>query len=49
MTQSGPGRRQNVAALDNPTLSTDESEEIDRHVVAEGSIDLWREAREGAL
>jgi L-glyceraldehyde 3-phosphate reductase len=40
---------QNVAALDNLSLSADELSEIDRHVTADGSIDLWRQAREGAL
>jgi L-glyceraldehyde 3-phosphate reductase len=40
---------QNVAALDNFSLSADELAEIDRHVTADGSIDLWRQAREGAL
>jgi L-glyceraldehyde 3-phosphate reductase len=40
---------QNVAALDNLSLSADELAEIDRHATADGSVDLWREAREGAL
>ena len=40
---------QNVAALDNLSLAADELAEIDRHVTAGGSIDLWRQAREGAL
>jgi L-glyceraldehyde 3-phosphate reductase len=40
---------QNVAALDNLSLSADELAEIDRHVTADGNVDLWREAREGAL
>jgi L-glyceraldehyde 3-phosphate reductase len=40
---------QNVAALDNLSLSADELAEIDRHVSADGSVDLWRQAREGAL
>jgi L-glyceraldehyde 3-phosphate reductase len=40
---------QNVAALDNLALSAEEVAEIDRHVTADGSVDLWREAREGAL
>jgi L-glyceraldehyde 3-phosphate reductase len=40
---------QNVAALDNLSLSADELAEIDRHVTTDGSVDLWREAREGAL
>jgi L-glyceraldehyde 3-phosphate reductase len=40
---------QNVAALDNLSLAADELAEIDRHVTAEGSVDLWRQAREGAL
>jgi L-glyceraldehyde 3-phosphate reductase len=40
---------QNVAALDNLSLSAEELAEIDRHVTADGSVDLWRQAREGAL
>jgi L-glyceraldehyde 3-phosphate reductase len=40
---------QNVAALENLSLSADELAEIDRYVTAEGSVDLWRQAREGAL
>ena len=40
---------QNVAALDDLSLSEDELAEIDRHVAADGSVDVWREAREGAL
>ena len=40
---------QNVAALDNLSLSADELAEIDRHVTADGSVDVWREARKGAL
>lgn len=40
---------QNVAALDNLSLSADELAEINRHVTADGSVDLWREVREGAL
>jgi L-glyceraldehyde 3-phosphate reductase len=40
---------QNVAALENLSLSPEELAEIDRHVTADGSVDLWREAREGAL
>jgi L-glyceraldehyde 3-phosphate reductase len=40
---------QNVAALDNLSLSADELAEIDRRVATDGSVDLWREAREGAL
>ena len=40
---------QNVAALDDLSLSADELAEIDRHVTADGSVDLWRQAREGAL
>jgi L-glyceraldehyde 3-phosphate reductase len=40
---------QNVVALDNLSLSADELAEIDRHVTADGSVDLWRQAREGAL
>ena len=40
---------QNVDALDNLSLSADELAEIDRHVSTDGSIDLWRQAREGVL
>jgi L-glyceraldehyde 3-phosphate reductase len=40
---------QNVAALENLSLSAEELAEIDRHVSADGSVDLWRQAREGAL
>jgi L-glyceraldehyde 3-phosphate reductase len=40
---------QNVAALDNLSLSAEELAEIDRHVTADRSVDLWREAREGTL
>jgi L-glyceraldehyde 3-phosphate reductase len=40
---------QNVGALDNLSLSAEELAEIDRHVTADGSVDLWRQAREGAL
>jgi L-glyceraldehyde 3-phosphate reductase len=40
---------QNVAALDNLSLSADELAEIDRHLTIDRSIDLWRQAREGAL
>jgi L-glyceraldehyde 3-phosphate reductase len=40
---------QNVAALDNLSLSANELAEIDRHVTAGGSVDLWRQAREGTL
>jgi L-glyceraldehyde 3-phosphate reductase len=40
---------QNVAALDNLSLSADELAEIDRHVTADGNVDLWQQAREGAL
>jgi L-glyceraldehyde 3-phosphate reductase len=40
---------QNVAALDNLSLGAEELAEIDRHVTAGGSVDLWRQAREGAL
>ena len=40
---------QNVAALDNLSLAADELAAIDRHVSADGSVDLWRQAREGAL
>ncbi len=40
---------QNVAALDNLSLSADELAEIDKHLAADGSVDVWRQAREGAL
>jgi L-glyceraldehyde 3-phosphate reductase len=40
---------QNVATLDNLSLSADELAEIDRHVTADGSVDLWQSARQGAL
>jgi L-glyceraldehyde 3-phosphate reductase len=40
---------QNVAALENLSLSADELAEIDRHVTVDGGVDLWRQAREGAL
>ena len=40
---------QNVAALDNLSLSTDELAEIDRHLTADEGVDIWQEAREGAL
>jgi L-glyceraldehyde 3-phosphate reductase len=40
---------QNVAALDNLSLSADELAEIDRHLTADGSVDLWQSARQGAL
>jgi hypothetical protein len=40
---------QNVAAPDNLSFSVEELAEIDRHVTVDGSVDLWRQAREGAL
>jgi len=40
---------QNVAALDNLSLSADELAGIDQHLTIDHSIDLWRQAREGAL
>ena len=40
---------QNVAVLDNLSLSADELAEIDRHVMTDGSVDMWQKAREGAL
>ncbi len=40
---------QNVAALDNLPLSADELAEIDRQITVDGNVDLWRQAREGAL
>jgi L-glyceraldehyde 3-phosphate reductase len=39
----------NVAALDNLSLSADELAKIDRHLTGDGNVDLWREARIGAL
>jgi L-glyceraldehyde 3-phosphate reductase len=38
---------QNVAALDNLTLSDDELAEIDRVAGEDAGVDLWAEAREG--
>jgi L-glyceraldehyde 3-phosphate reductase len=40
---------QNVAALENLSLSAEELAEIDRHLTADESVDLWRQAREGVL
>jgi L-glyceraldehyde 3-phosphate reductase len=40
---------QNVAAMDNLSLSAEELAEIDRHLTVDGSVDLWRQAREGAI
>ena len=40
---------QNVAALENLPLSTEELASIDQHLTIDGSIDLWRQAREGTL
>jgi L-glyceraldehyde 3-phosphate reductase len=40
---------QNVAALDNLSLSAEELAEIDRHLTADGGVDLWQQARKGAL
>jgi L-glyceraldehyde 3-phosphate reductase len=40
---------QNVAALDNLSLSADELAEIDRHTSSDGGVDVWQEARKGAL
>jgi L-glyceraldehyde 3-phosphate reductase len=40
---------QNVAALDNLSLSAEELAEIDRHARADGGVDLWRQAREGTV
>jgi L-glyceraldehyde 3-phosphate reductase len=40
---------QNVAALDNLSLSAKELEEIDRHAIAPGGVDLWQRARQGEL
>jgi hypothetical protein len=38
-----------VVVLDNLSLSAGELEEIDGLVAADGGVDLWRKAREGAL
>jgi L-glyceraldehyde 3-phosphate reductase len=40
---------QNVNALDNLTLSTEELAEIDRHLSSDGNVDLWQQARKGEL
>jgi L-glyceraldehyde 3-phosphate reductase len=40
---------QNVAALDNLSISADELAEMDRHVTASGGVDVWQRAREGAM
>ncbi|MCF2129293.1 L-glyceraldehyde 3-phosphate reductase [Strepomyces sp. STD 3.1] len=40
---------QNVAALDNLTFTADELAEIDKYAVADGSVDLWRQARTGEM
>jgi L-glyceraldehyde 3-phosphate reductase len=40
---------QNVGSLDNLALSAQELAEIDRHLTADGGIDLWQEARQGEL
>jgi L-glyceraldehyde 3-phosphate reductase len=40
---------QNVAALDNLELSSDELSEIDRLTEADGGVDVWEEARKGAV
>ena len=40
---------QNVAALDNLELSPDELAEIDRLTEADGGVDVWAEARKGAV
>jgi L-glyceraldehyde 3-phosphate reductase len=40
---------QNVAALDNLSLSADELAEIDRHLTADEGVDIWQQAREGSL
>jgi L-glyceraldehyde 3-phosphate reductase len=40
---------QNVAALDNLSLSAEELAEIDRHAIAPGGVDLWQQARQGEL
>jgi L-glyceraldehyde 3-phosphate reductase len=40
---------QNVAALDNLSISADELGEIDRHLTTDEGVDIWQQAREGAL
>src|SRR5258706_8073996 len=40
---------QNVAALENLSLSAGQLAEPARHVPVDGNVDLWRQAREGAL
>ncbi|MCQ4197012.1 L-glyceraldehyde 3-phosphate reductase, partial [Streptomyces parvulus] len=40
---------QNVAALDNLAFTADELAEIDKYAVADGSVDLWRQARTGEM
>jgi L-glyceraldehyde 3-phosphate reductase len=40
---------QNVAALDNLSLSADELAEIDRNLSADEGVDIWQQAREGSL
>ena len=40
---------QNVAALENLSLSTEELARIEEHLTIDGSIDLWRQAREGTV
>jgi L-glyceraldehyde 3-phosphate reductase len=40
---------QNVAALDNLSLSADELAEIDRHLTTDEGVDIWQQAREGAV
>jgi L-glyceraldehyde 3-phosphate reductase len=40
---------QNVATLDNLSLSADELAEIDRNLTADEGVDIWQQAREGSL
>jgi L-glyceraldehyde 3-phosphate reductase len=40
---------QNVAALDNLSISAEELAEIDRHSPGREGVDLWREARKGEV
>ncbi len=40
---------QNVAALENLSVSDEELARIDQHLTSDGSIDLWRQARKGTV
>jgi L-glyceraldehyde 3-phosphate reductase len=40
---------QNVAALENLSLSAQELASIDQHLTTDATIDLWRQAREGTV